>query len=103
MTLINCSECGREVSDKATACPNCGNPIGAQHIKQPTLIEQTSKTWKFTQLLGWILMLFGVFIFFPSFNMRGLRDPMAGLGILVFSLGILTALVGKFEAWWHHS
>jgi len=48
-------------------------------------------------------MLFGVFIFFPSFNMRGLRDPMAGLGILVFSLGILTALVGKFEAWWHHS
>lgn len=27
MALINCSECGKEVSDKATNCPNCGNPI----------------------------------------------------------------------------
>lgn len=27
MALINCSECGKEVSDKAASCPNCGNPI----------------------------------------------------------------------------
>ncbi len=27
MALINCSECGKEISDKATSCPNCGNPI----------------------------------------------------------------------------
>ena len=27
MALIKCSECGKEVSDKATACPNCGAPI----------------------------------------------------------------------------
>lgn len=25
--LINCSECGKQVSDKAARCPNCGNPI----------------------------------------------------------------------------
>ena len=25
--LINCSECGKQVSDKAACCPNCGNPI----------------------------------------------------------------------------
>lgn len=25
--LINCSECGEKVSDKASACPHCGNPI----------------------------------------------------------------------------
>lgn len=25
--LINCSECGKQVSDKAAQCPNCGNPI----------------------------------------------------------------------------
>jgi len=30
MALINCSECGKEVSDKATSCPNCGNPINQQ-------------------------------------------------------------------------
>lgn len=28
MALINCPECGKEISDKATSCPNCGAPIG---------------------------------------------------------------------------
>ena len=28
MALINCPECGHEVSDKASACPNCGRPMG---------------------------------------------------------------------------
>ena len=27
MALITCPECGQEVSDKATACPNCGSPF----------------------------------------------------------------------------
>ncbi|MFI4940353.1 MAG: zinc ribbon domain-containing protein, partial [Burkholderiales bacterium] len=27
MALINCDECGNQVSDKAVACPKCGNPI----------------------------------------------------------------------------
>lgn len=27
MALIKCSECGKEFSDKAQACPNCGCPI----------------------------------------------------------------------------
>lgn len=27
MALIECVECGRQVSDKAEACPNCGHPV----------------------------------------------------------------------------
>lgn len=27
MALIKCPECGREVSDRASACPNCGCPL----------------------------------------------------------------------------
>jgi hypothetical protein len=27
MALITCPECQKEISDKATACINCGNPI----------------------------------------------------------------------------
>lgn len=26
MSIIKCPECGKEISDKATACPNCGCP-----------------------------------------------------------------------------
>ena len=31
MALIICSECGKEYSDKAMACPNCGNPTRVAH------------------------------------------------------------------------
>lgn len=27
MALISCSECGKQISDKAMSCPNCGSPI----------------------------------------------------------------------------
>lgn len=29
MALIKCGECGREVSDKAAACPQCGAPVAS--------------------------------------------------------------------------
>ncbi len=29
MALIKCPECGKEVSDKAQNCPNCGYPIAS--------------------------------------------------------------------------
>jgi len=30
VALINCPDCGREVSDQAVACPRCGYPIAAR-------------------------------------------------------------------------
>ncbi|MFZ6655920.1 hypothetical protein [Undibacterium sp. TJN19] len=36
MALVNCSECDAEVSDKAAACPKCGNPIATPVIAKPT-------------------------------------------------------------------
>ena len=32
MSLINCPECKNEISDQATACPNCGCPIEPQKV-----------------------------------------------------------------------
>lgn len=34
MALIKCPECGKEVSDKACSCPNCGYPISTQPVEQ---------------------------------------------------------------------
>ena len=30
MALINCPECGKQISDRAEACPNCGCPLALQ-------------------------------------------------------------------------
>ncbi|MCA9367214.1 zinc ribbon domain-containing protein [Candidatus Kaiserbacteria bacterium] len=50
MALIICSECGKEISEKATTCPRCGNPINnlvtVENLQPVTTIEQTSKKWK---------------------------------------------------------
>lgn len=36
MALIKCIECGKEISDKATACPNCG--CLAKYLKQAQIL-----------------------------------------------------------------
>lgn len=33
MALIKCTECGKEISDKANICPNCGCPVGRQNVE----------------------------------------------------------------------
>lgn len=38
MALINCPECGKEVSDKAAACPHCGNPLMVEEL----MVEEMS-------------------------------------------------------------
>lgn len=34
MALIKCSECGKEISDKANQCIHCGNPIFEERIEK---------------------------------------------------------------------
>lgn len=40
MALIKCAECGKEISDKANACPNCGSPVEKE--KRKVIIERES-------------------------------------------------------------
>jgi hypothetical protein len=58
MALIKCKECGHEVSDKASACPNCGCPIERVETLQEELYEENPKKKK-----GWIGALIVVALF----------------------------------------
>nr|DAO72309.1 MAG TPA: Thaumarchaeal output domain 1 [Caudoviricetes sp.] len=44
MALITCTECGKEFSDKAAACPNCGCPT--EYVIQETKEKQKSESGK---------------------------------------------------------
>lgn len=57
MALIKCSRCGHEVSDKASACPHCGCPIGNVGIIQEEIIDPEPKKKK-----GWIWALIVVLL-----------------------------------------
>lgn len=39
MALMNCPECGKEVSDSAEQCPHCGFPIAKQNDRTPRKIK----------------------------------------------------------------
>lgn len=49
MALIKCPECGKEISDRAAACPNCGCPIksistaGTPSYAQIRVVLRTAK------------------------------------------------------------
>jgi uncharacterized membrane protein YdbT with pleckstrin-like domain len=54
MALINCPECGREVSREATACPQCGYPVAERLAGAATqthsvemLLEVRPSWWNF--------------------------------------------------------
>lgn len=41
--LVNCEDCGKSVSRRALACPNCGSPIQEQNLDKETLVEEPVK------------------------------------------------------------
>jgi uncharacterized OB-fold protein len=59
MSLIKCSECGKEVLDKVNFCPSCGNPIknntyNGGEEKKVVEVEFTSKKYKKKMILGFL-------------------------------------------------
>ncbi len=43
MSLINCKECGKEMSDQAGSCPNCGCPVAPVSNNQPSPLPETKR------------------------------------------------------------
>lgn len=43
MALIKCPECGREISDKAPACPHCGYPLEKSNVNQEKIESKDSE------------------------------------------------------------
>ncbi len=39
MALINCPECKKEISDRATSCPNCGFPLQEESVSTKVVDE----------------------------------------------------------------
>lgn len=56
MALIKCSECGKEISDKATSCPNCGINFTKENQKKKVK-EIKNKVKKETPIIKKIIII----------------------------------------------
>src|SRR5439155_18574303 len=62
MALIKCSECGKDVSDKATACPNCGAPASSGRARQRrdnTPVRVVRAGWRW-EVIGALFVIGGL-------------------------------------------
>lgn len=64
MALINCPECGREVSERAPSCPTCGAPIAQQQQWQPSYVapQPVAAKKNVSCLTGGCVILFVLFL-----------------------------------------
>jgi hypothetical protein len=96
MSLIQCTECDKEISSNATACPNCGNPIINDSIynEAPAVtIQRTFKRWKLVKLISVLTIIIGFL------SLSGGETGMA-IGISLIFFGFIGLMVGKLGAWW---
>jgi hypothetical protein len=112
VALIQCPECGRQVSDRAAACPQCAHPLAATSPtvaprvfsvadeKSVRTIEQTGKRYKKFMLVG-ILLAFGGCATLVSGGKAG-DQSASTIGILLLIAGFITFVGARFGAWWHH-
>ena len=74
MALIKCPECGKEISDQATACPNCGCPV--KQNTTPISNPQTSLKAK-KRKNGCFIFIIIVFLLFLGLGVavsQGIKD-----------------------------
>lgn len=63
MALIKCPECGKEVSDKAVTCPNCGFKIaGTENLHEMSKAKENEIEQKKSDRNKSILVLTGITI-----------------------------------------
>lgn len=81
MALIKCKECGHEVSDKASVCPNCGCPIkkGTNHVSNKPVMNSKTKSWFLLFLLLCFIIGGGYYAFNKLFNGGNGKDAIVEL------------------------
>ena len=96
MALVSCAECGRQISDRAASCPDCGCPINSPRPApaRTVTIQKTAKKYKGAKLIGAAWLGIGVIIM-----VAGEETPGAVLAVL----GLSIYIAARALAWWHHA
>lgn len=108
MGLITCEDCGKEVSERAESCPNCGAPIAEKNVEKVVAVHPdyagaheagegcamllTSKAVAFIVFI--VMWVFGSFYLVDraGYYVEG-EDPALWVGFVVLVLPFILAFV----------
>jgi TM2 domain-containing membrane protein YozV len=92
MALISCDECGKQISDRAAACPNCGAPIAGNlpRTSVTPLVVAAPKSRSAAILLAMLLGGLGIHKFY-------LNKPGMGVLYMLFCWTFIPAILGFIE------
>ena len=94
MGLVNCIECGKQISESATSCPHCGFSYITTFNEGPaTTIQKTYKKWKAVKLVSWLVIVSGIL-------MLGGGELLMPIGASLIFFGFLGIIIAKLGAWW---
>ena len=107
MALVQCPDCGTQVSDQAHACINCGRPrdnpppmkIGAARFSTPDVqtIERTGKDAKGLKLLSNLILVASFILIFAN----GVPNH-TNLAVIGFFIGIPLSIFSRIVIWWKY-
>ena len=91
MALIRCSDCGRDVSDRAVACPQCARPLAGRPWQTPR------PTVNHTKVIGALLVIGGMVGSMASGASTSAGPSDASiLGAAAFFVGLVVFVVARF-------
>ena len=108
MALINCPECGTQVSDKAEKCPSCAYPFkekasSQQETMKVSEVQFTKKKHKrrfiwaaLMGVIGFILVISGLS------NDSEKISPSFIIGLLLLVIAIIYSIIVRAIRWWEH-
>lgn len=79
MALIDCKECGKEISDKAKSCIHCGAPIESdrdKNLKGKANTKQKKKELGLGKIILIIIIAFVAMIYFAEKNRNAPPEEM---------------------------
>ena len=86
MALIKCSECGQDVSDKASACPNCGYPIQRKQNMQMVPEPQKHKKNNPWKIILAVIISLVIICFIPILVSKNTKGGTTHLSDLTFEV-----------------
>jgi len=108
MALINCPDCGNQVSDRAPTCPKCGAPIAGREETitlgdSLTTIQETSKRLKAQIVMSSLCFWVGLLLLVVVANATKTGEEFSpAFPILLSAVGLIWYLTTRFRIWWHH-